>query len=79
MKYLDYYPARLSKGKKWYILYRFWHPKSGNWNSFRVYGNMNRIKDLNEREEYAKVLMESINRALKEIDPLEAISNEVII
>ena len=40
---------------------------------------MNRIKDLNEREEYAKVLMESINRALKEIDPLEAISNEVII
>src|SRR6185369_5683166 len=65
VKHVNYYPARLSRGKKWYALFRFRNPETGQWENFKVYENINRIKDKQEKEEFGKILVDAINRKLK--------------
>lgn len=66
VKHLTYYPARLSRGKKWYVLFRCRNPKTGEFQSFKVYENINRIHDKQEKEEFGRSLVDAINRALKD-------------
>lgn len=66
MKYVNYRLSKLSKGKKWYVSFSFKNPKTGKFQKFKVYENINRIKDLDERKEYGKDLMAAVNRALRE-------------
>jgi len=65
MKHVHYYPARLSRGKKLYALFRFRNPETGQFENFKVYENINRIKDKDEKEEFGKILVDAINRKLK--------------
>jgi len=65
VKHVNYYPARLSRGKKWYALFRFRNPETLQFESFKVYEDINRIKDKQEKEEFGKILVDAINRKLK--------------
>ena len=65
MKYVNYHPARLSRGKKWYVSFQYRNPKTGKFEKFRVIKGMNRIKDEQEKEEFAKDLIDGVNRFLK--------------
>jgi integrase len=64
MKYLNYKPARISRGKKWYVSFQFLN--KGMWKKFKVYHNINRFHDKDEKEEFAQALAEGVNRLLKE-------------
>lgn len=54
-----------SKTEKWFVWYSFINPSSGRWQRFKVYEDINRIKDLDEKAEYAEVLRRAINIGLK--------------
>lgn len=64
MKHINYRPAKISKGKKWYVYYHYLTPEG--WKKFKAYENINRIHDEDEKEEFAGKLAEAINWALKE-------------
>lgn len=66
IKHFNWRPARLSKGKKWYASFQYLSPETGKMIKFKVYENINRIHDKEEKEQYGKDLVEAINRALKE-------------
>lgn len=64
-KYVNYRPAKLSRGKKWYVSFQYKNPETGQFKKFKVYFDINRIKDKEEKEEFAKDLIEGVNRFLK--------------
>lgn len=64
-KHITWRPARLSKGKKWYISYQYRNPETGRMQKIKVYENINRIHDEKEKESYAKDVVDGVNRALK--------------
>jgi site-specific recombinase XerD len=68
MKYIDYRPAKLVKGKRWYIEYYYRIPAelrplhdNKEWERFKVNEDVNRYKD----EEHAALLLDAVNEALK--------------
>lgn len=68
-KYVNYRPATICRGKKWYVIYSYYH--EGKFHRFKVYENINRIP-LNEREAFAKDLQDAVNFHLeKGFDPFE--------
>lgn len=68
-KYLTYRPAKIYRGKKWFVYYSFRH--ENKFHRFKVYEEINRVP-LDEREKYAKNLVEAINYHLeKGFDPFE--------
>lgn len=65
MHYFHYLPARLVRGdKKWYILYFQTDPLTGKKKRFRPTFDLNRIKNLNQREIEARNKIIEINRML---------------
>jgi len=64
VKHKHYHPARLSKGKKWYVSFQF-RDEKGIMKKFRLYENINRIHDETEKLQYADKLIEAVNRLLK--------------
>lgn len=72
MKHVDYRPARIRTGKKWYVEYSYRDPTTFKFHRFKVYENINRIKDLKEREEFARELRDAVNYHLeKGFDPFK--------
>lgn len=63
MKYVDYKPAEIYRGKKWFVFYSFRNPETGRFQRFKVYEDLNRIKG-EEREEFARQLKKAINFGL---------------
>lgn len=61
--WVNYRPPTLTKGKKWFVSYYYWNEK---WVRFKVYEDINRIKDLYLRERYAQDLCTAISEALEE-------------
>lgn len=67
--YISYRPAKIYRGKKWFIYYSFRH--EGKFHRFKVYEDINRVP-LSEREAYAKTLRDAVNEHLKKgFDPFE--------
>ena len=59
-KYVHFQPARLVKGKRMYVEFRY-RKEDGTWKRFRIFENINRYKS----EEYAKELTDEVNRELE--------------
>lgn len=64
MKHINWKPPRLTRGKKWYVIYHFRDPETGKFKPFKVYEDINRIKDLPEKEEYGRKLLAAVNWGL---------------
>ena len=58
-KYIHYRPARLVKGKRWYI--EFYYKNKGKFIRFRIFENVNKFKDL----EFSLDYVDTINKALQ--------------
>lgn len=70
-KHINYKPAEIYRGKKWYVYYSYWNPEKGKFKRFRVYEDINRLKG-QEQEEFAELLKKAINYGLsKGFDPFE--------
>jgi site-specific recombinase XerD len=63
-KYIDYKPAKIKKGKRWYVEYSFKDPSTSKFKRFKVYEEINRLKG-QEQEDYAKLLCDAVNYGLK--------------
>lgn len=67
--YISYRPAKIYRGKKWFVYYAYRH--KGKFHRFKVYEDINRVP-LDEREAYAKILRDAVNEHLKKgFDPFE--------
>lgn len=62
----NYKLAEIYRGQKWYVSYQFRDPSTRKFKRFKVYEDLNRIKDLSEKETYADQLRQAINLNLKE-------------
>lgn len=61
MKYINFRPARIVKGKHhWYVEYQYKNPH-GKWQRFKVYENINRFKS----DEYNRLLLDAVNGYLE--------------
>ena len=70
-KHIDYKPAEIYKGNKWYVYYSYWDEQRGKFKRFRVYEDINRLKG-EEKEEFAELLKRAINYGLsKGFNPFE--------
>lgn len=66
-KYIDYRPAKLhGKGSKWFVWYSFKNPDTHKMERIKVYEDINRIEDLDERKEYGKQLVDAVNYGLSQ-------------
>lgn len=64
--YIHYKPPVLYNGaEKWYVYFYFRHPETGAWKRFKVYEDINRIKDLKDRQRYAELLVDAVYYGLK--------------
>lgn len=71
-KYITYRPAKIRRGSKWYIEYYYLDPATKEFERFKVYENINRIKDPKDKEEFAKKLKDAVNYHLdKGFNPFE--------
>jgi integrase len=79
MKHVDYRSAKLYKGKKvWFVLYSFRNPKTGKFKRFKVFEDINRIRDPFEKNKHGLKLVQAINLALKEgFNPFEKPVQEI--
>lgn len=59
-KYIHYRPARLIKGRRWYIEFYYKNGK-GKFERFRIFENVNKFKDL----EFSLDYVDTINKALQ--------------
>ena len=59
---LDYYPAQLYTGKRWYIGYYVMHPQKGTMQRITI--KFNRIKNLADRKREGRQLVKRINEKL---------------
>lgn len=64
LKHLDYKPAKIYRGKQWFVFYSFRDPETSRFQRFRVYEDINRVP-LSERESYAELLKDAVNFGLK--------------
>lgn len=65
VKYRHYKPARLyDKGAKWFVYYSYLNPETGKMQRFKVYENINSIKDIGDKREYAMLLKQAVNMEL---------------
>lgn len=64
MKHSNWKPPRLSRGKKWYVIFQFRSPATGKFKPFKIYEDINRIKDPVEKEAYGKKLLAAVNYGL---------------
>lgn len=74
MKYFHYRPARIYRGEvKWHVEYAYRNPNPPHdFIRFKVYENINRIKDLKDKEAFAKKLKDAVNYHLeKGFNPFE--------
>lgn len=62
MSLLDYTPAKLHEVKEWYISFYVRHPQTNKLTIKRI--KVNRIKNKKERRQYARSLMNEINKKL---------------
>jgi integrase len=63
-----YKKARLnSTSTKWFVYYYFRNPETNKFKRFRVYEDLNRLKDPGEKLAYAKQLISDVNYALEKI------------
>ena len=60
------YPASLDISKRWYIEYKIWHHGQGELVTQRIMGNINRIKNKEERLRAARSVRDNVNALLKE-------------
>lgn len=61
---MDYIPARLVKGRHWYIVYYAFDPLTGKKERFRQSFDLNRIRSTRERIAKARMVIGEINRKL---------------
>lgn len=61
---MDYIPARLVKGRHWYIVYYAFDPLTGKKERFRQSFDLNRIRSSRERIAKARMVIGEINRKL---------------
>jgi len=64
MKYKDYKPAKINKGKRWFVSYLFKDPDSKKFKRFKVYEDINRYGG-EAQEDYAENLRKAVDYALK--------------
>jgi integrase len=65
-KFIHYKPAKIySKKDKWFVWYSYFNPPENRYVRFRVYEDVNRIKDLKEKKEYAELLRDAVNYGLR--------------
>lgn len=65
MKYVTYRPAKIYRGRKWHVEYYYRDPESHEFIRFKVYENINRIKDLKDKEQFARDLRDAVNYHLE--------------
>lgn len=65
MKYVDYKPAQIYRGTKWFVYFSFRNPQ-GKFTRFKVYEDINRIKDQAEKVNHANDLVKAIDLLLKQ-------------
>lgn len=71
-KYITYRPAKIYQGKKWFVEYYFRDPETQKFERFKVYENLNRIKDPKEKLEFANQLKDAVNYHLEHgFDPFQ--------
>lgn len=75
--YTDYEKATLVKGIRWYIKYYQTNPATGVKERFRETFDLNRIKDLEEREDKAQFYIKQINAKLPLGFPFEEAYSEL--
>lgn len=63
-EYFQFMPARLVKGRRWYIEFYQTHPVTKSRDRVREYCQMNRIKDLSERQNFAIRYINELNTKL---------------
>lgn len=68
---LPYKPAKIYKGKAWFVYYSYMDPLTGKFTRFIFKKNINRIKDLRDRYAEAMKIRDAINESLKsgELNP----------
>lgn len=64
-KYITYRPAEIKRGKKWFIEYYYFNKADDRFDRFKVYENINRIKDLKDKEQFAVKLRDAVNYNLE--------------
>lgn len=65
-KHILYRPAQINKrSEKWYVWYSYLNPETGKYKRFKVYEDINRIKNLDEKTEYADTLRKAVDYNLK--------------
>jgi len=79
-------PARICRGYRWYISYHQYNPHTEKRENFRPTFDLNRIKNIAEREKHAQRCKKFVNEGLphgypfedyyKELDRLEAIREQ---
>lgn len=63
-KYVDYKPAKISRGDKWFVSFSFRDPGTGKFKRYKVYQGINSIKNKEEREDFARDLKSAVNNYL---------------
>lgn len=63
-KYVDYKPAKLTRGAKWFVSFSFRNPETNKFQRFKVYQGINSIKDKQEKEDFARDLKQAVNNYL---------------
>jgi len=66
LKFIRYKPAKIySKSHKWFVWYSYFNPAENRYVRFRVYEDLNRIKDPKEKKKYAELLRDAVNYGLR--------------
>lgn len=78
-KFIDYQPAEIYRGKKWFVYYHFLNPDTGKFQRFRLYQDINRKKG-KDKEEFAELLKKAVNNGLsKGYNPFEGNPLEIAV
>lgn len=65
-KHIIYKPAKVNTTcKRWFVWYSYLNPETGKYKRFKVYEDINRIKNLEEKIEYADTLRKAVDYNLK--------------
>ena len=63
--FTNYQPAKLYKGPKhWYVYYYYRHPNTQQFQRFKEYFDINRIKNLRDRDIYGREMVSFLNKKL---------------
>jgi integrase len=61
---VNFKPARLHTGKRWFVSYYYLEPRGIEYKRFKEYFDINRMKDLKKRKIYGEELAEFLNEKL---------------